>query len=97
METALLDYLYWIISYSNLREPSPITTSYTFGLLPNLALNASFVFSTKLSYNSSLKRVIVQPQDPPPITREPVTPYSLAQSFRKSSSSQLTSYSLLMP
>ena len=57
METALLDYLYWIISYSNLREPSPITTSYTFGLLPNLALNASFVFSTKLSYNSFFNKV----------------------------------------
>ena len=61
------------------------------------ALNASFVFSTKLSYNSSLTRLIVQPPNPPPITREPVTPYSLAQSFRKSSSSQLTSYSLLKP
>ena len=48
-------------------------------------------FSMKLSYNSSFTRLIVQPPKPPPITREPVTPHSLAQSFRKSSSSQLTS------
>ena len=40
----------------------------------------------------ALRNAVDQGPKPPPITREPVTPYSLAQSFRKSSSSQLTSY-----
>ena len=70
------------VYYSNLRAPSLMTTSYTFGLLPNFFLNSSFAFSMNVLYNSSFTRLIVHPPNPPPMTREPVTPQSNARSFR---------------
>lgn len=68
MEGHLLLSLYKYIAGGQhiFREPSLITTSYTFGSLPYLFLYFSFASAMNLSYISSFTRLMVQPPKPPP-------------------------------